>query len=145
MLPQAIVPDSTGIRVHKAGEFVGGAVDIYAPPGSEVLAPAPGVVVDAMPSPAVPGSWQIRGGMVRPDGREVPFVIAHFIEDGHPRAGDTFRKGDVLGWIKIWAAAPRSTHAHVAFRRAGDSKLPPPGNVLVERAFERFGPMRERG
>lgn len=145
MEPQAVIPGSTGIRVHVAGTFVGGAVDIYAPQGSSVLAPADGRIADVMPSPAVPGSWQIRGYMMRRDGETVPFVIAHLQPDTIPRAGSSFKKGAVLGKVRLWAALPQSTHAHVAFRVAGDPKLPPPGNVSVVETFREFGRMRERG
>lgn len=133
------------MTVHKAGEFVAGAVDIYAPPGSEVLAPGNGRVVDAMPSPAVPGSWQIRGYLERRDGLLVPFVAAHFTEESHLEPGDMFWKGDVLGLIQRWGQYPRSTHVHWSFRRVGDQKLPPPGNVLVEKAFKGFGRMEKGG
>lgn len=141
MIPRDTVPDSTGMRVHKAGTFVDGAVDVYAPAGSEVRAPGRGRVVDAMPSPAVAGSWEIRGYIERRDGKLVPFVAAHFTEDSHLEAGDTFEKGEVIGRIRRWDAEPPSTHVHWAFRRVGDPRLPPPGNVLVLGAFLKFGRM----
>jgi Peptidase family M23 len=140
MLPRETVPASTRGIVHKTPLRDDGAIDIYAPRGSEVLAPGDGRVADAMPSPAVPGSWQIRGRIMRRDGKEVPFVCAHFTEGSVMRGGDTFKKGEVLGVIQYWAAHPRSTHIHWSFRRVGDT-LPPPGNVSVIRAFERFGRM----
>lgn len=139
MIPQDTVPESTGMRLHKAGDFVGGAVDVYAPPGSEVLAPGDGRVVDTMPSPAVPGSWEVRGYMERRDGQLVPFVAAHFTEGSHLEAGAIFLKGYVMGRIQRWSQDPDSTHVHWSFRRVGDRELPPPGNVLVLRAFKRFG------
>lgn len=140
MIPRATVPASTGARIHEAGDFDNGAIDIYAPPGSVVRAPGDGIVEDAEPSPAVSGSWQIRGWATRRDGQKVPFVCAHFTPESHLSAGDTFKKGEVIGRIRRWDSNPRSTHIHWSFRRVGDT-LPPPGNVLVLRAFERFGRM----
>lgn len=142
MIPRAVVPDSTGAKVHTAGDYPEGAIDIYAPAKSEVLAPGPGRIADTEASPAVPGSYQIRGYIRRPsDGLEVPFVAAHFIRGTHLAGGATFKKGAVFGRIKNWDAHPRSTHVHFSFRRAGETKLPPPGNVKVLRAFQRFGRM----
>lgn len=141
MIPRATVPASTQQIIHSAGDYAEGAIDIFAPPGSVVLAPGPGRIVDATPSPAVPGSYQIRGYIRRPDGMEVPFVAAHFTSESHLARGATFGKGDVLGHILKWGAHPRSTHVHWSFRRAGETRLPPPGNVKVVRAFQRFGPM----
>jgi hypothetical protein len=141
MIPQAVVPDCKFVKVHSAGGYAQGAIDIYAPPKSEVLAPGPGRVVRTAQSPAVPNSYQIQGYIKRPDGMEVPFVAAHFISGTYIGGGRTFEKGAVLGRIRRWDQYPNSTHVHFSFRRAGETKLPPPGNVLVMQAFKRFGVM----
>lgn len=142
MIPRATIPASTGQKVHNTPAMEGGAVDIYAPQGSNVLAPGRGRVVDVLnlSTQDLPG-WQIRGFMTRPDGLEVPFVIAHLQEGSFPRAGATFRKKEVIGSVQYWRSHPRSTHAHWSFRRAGTKQLPPPGNVKVLGVFTRFGPM----
>jgi hypothetical protein len=139
MLPRDTVPNSTRAIVHKTPIRPDGAVDIYAPPGSFVLAPGDGFVTDVqdLKPHDLPG-WQIRGRIRRPDGKEVPYVLAHLTVDTHPPKGGSFRKGQVIGWVARWPEHPKSAHAHWSFRKVGDT-LPPPGNVSVMGAFERFG------
>ena len=141
------VPASRRVTRHNFSNGVPQAVDVYAPPGSKVLAPLPGQVshVSCPDSPALPGC-QIRGFFRLPNGAFMPFVLAHLQQGTFPRQGAFFRKGQTLGKIERWEQHPASTHVHWAFRQPGERNMPPPANMSVVRAFELCGssPRRAR-
>ena len=137
-----LVPRTTGHKIHIAGTFVEGAVDIYAPPGSAVLAPADGWVVDSMYLKSPLFGYQIRGYVIDREDRKMGFVIAHLLKDTFPQPGDAIVQGQQIGRVALWPEHPASSHAHFSFR-VGDSfggpTLPPPGNIKIVRALRRCG------
>lgn len=138
-----IVPATTGHRLHMAGTFVDGAVDIYAPPESTVRAPADGWVESVMYLRFPLFGYEIRGYVEDRQKRLMGFVAAHLLNDSFPLPGDNFVKGEVVGQVAYWPASPAFSHVHFAFR-VGDAplprpKMPPPGNIRVVRAFRRLG------
>jgi len=117
------------------------AVDVRAPRGSRVLAPLPGSVThtSCLDTPLLPGC-QIRGFLRLPNGTLMPFVLAHLQRGSFPTEGQFFQKGSTLGTMAFWEQHPRFTHVHWAFRDPGDTRLPPPANIPILRAFELCGP-----
>lgn len=135
-----IVPAATGHRLHMAGTFVDGAVDIYAPPWSMVLAPADGWVEEVAYLRLPLFGYQIRGYVVDEAARrheKVGFVMAHLMKDTYPQPGLAFAEGEQIGEVTHWDAHPAFSHVHLAFR-VGDGKMPPPGNIKVERMLRRL-------
>ena len=140
MLAIHTVPAARRVKRHNPSPNGPLAVDVYAPPGSSILAPLPGRVVSAScpDSPTLPGC-QIRGFFRLPDGRGMPFVPAHLQQGSFPAEGQTFKKGATLGKMERWEQNPRSTHVHWGFRTPGDRSMPPPANIPVIMAFELCG------
>jgi hypothetical protein len=145
MLAMHTVPASRRVRRHSPTPNGPLAVDVYARAGSIIVAPLPGKVVftSCPDSPTLPGC-QIRGFLRLPDGRGMPFVLAHLQPGTFPREGQTFRKGATLGRMEHWEQHPGSTHVHWAFRNPGESVMPPPASIPVLRAFELCGPAPTR-
>jgi hypothetical protein len=139
------VPASRRVRRHNPSPEGPQAVDVYAPAGSRILAPLPGrVSVTSCPDTASLPGCQIRGFLRLPDGRLVSFVLAHLQRGSFPPPGTFFQKGEILGRMALWEQQPNSTHVHWAFRNPGDSRMPPPANIPVVRAFELCGPAPKR-
>ena len=141
MLAIHTVPAARRVQRHNPSPRGPLAVDVYAPPGSIVLAPLPGKVVHTScpDTPKLPGC-QIRGFLTLPDGGGMPFVLAHLQRGTFPTTNMTFRKGATLGRMERWEQHPNATHVHWAFRSPGDNQMPPPANIPVVRAFELCGP-----
>jgi hypothetical protein len=139
------VPASRKVRRHNFSDGIPQAVDVYAPTGSRVLAPLPGQVrlVSCPDTPALPGC-QIRGFLRLPGGGGMPFVLAHLRQGTFPTNGMTFQKGATLGRVEFWEQHPNSSHVHWAFRNPGDTRMPPPANISIVRAFELCGPAPRR-
>lgn len=140
MRPRDTVPAARRVIRHNPSGQGKLAADVFAEPGSVVLAPLPGRVVRAgcPDTQKLPGC-QILGFLTLPDGREMGFAAAHFQRGTHPEAGDTFEKGDVLGVIARWEQRPRSSHVHWSFRRPGEGRMPPPADINILEAFELCG------
>lgn len=136
MRPRAVVENVKNVIIHTAGEYVDGAVDVFAAPGNRVHAPGDGWIVQRMQLHAPLFGWQLRGYMVQADGERVGFVVAHLRGDSLIKT-QRFVKGDVLGVVAPWPQHPNSSHAHWSFRKGGG--MPPPGNCLVAEAFRDFG------
>lgn len=133
-----IVPATTGHRLHKAGTFVKGAVDIYAPPQSKVFAPADGWVEQVIYLRYPLFGYEIRGYVMdRGRNEKVGFVMAHLLWGTYPEPGLGFAEGGQIGEIAHWPQHPASSHVHLAFRVGGG--MPPPGNIKVERMLRRLG------
>jgi hypothetical protein len=82
---------------------------------------------------------QIRGFLRLPDGRGMPFVLAHMQRETSLTTGMIFLKGETLGKMELWEQHPTATHVHWAFRTPGDNLMPPPANIAVLKGFELCG------
>ena len=140
MRPSDTVPAARFVKLHGPSPQGKLAVDVYANRGNIVLAPADGhVVFEGCPdNPRLPGC-QIRGFLTLPDGREMGFVLAHLIPGTFVRAGQTFRKGQVIGKMAFWEQHPKATHVHWSFKNPGEG-MPPRANISVLAAFNMLGP-----
>jgi hypothetical protein len=139
MRPRHTVPATRFVRLHGPSPQGKLAADVYANRGNIILAPADGHVVleQCLDSPQLPGC-QISGFLTLSDGREMGFVLAHLIPGTFVRAGNTFRKGQVLGKMAFWEQRPKSTHVHWSFRHPGTG-MPPKANIPVMAAFNLLG------
>jgi hypothetical protein len=141
MLSIDTVPAHTSAIRHNPSPNGPLAVDVRAPAGSIVLAPCPGQVKHtSCPDTASLPGCQIRGFLRLPNGREMPFVLAHLQRGTFPTTGQFFRKGAILGRMAFWEQHPASTHVHWGFRQPGDNFMPPPANIPIIRAFQLCGP-----
>lgn len=135
-----VVPDSKRVILHNPSPKGPLAVDVYASPGSKILAPLPGKVVHTScpDTPSLPGC-QIRGFLRLPGGGGLPFVLAHLQPGTFPPKGKIFKKGAILGKMELWEQHPNATHVHWAFRTPRDKIMPPPATIPVVKGFELCG------
>jgi murein DD-endopeptidase MepM/ murein hydrolase activator NlpD len=139
MRPRHTVPATRFVKLHGPSPQGKLAADVYANHGNIVLAPADGRVVfaDCPDSPHLPGC-QFKGFLTLADGREMGFVLAHLIPGTFVQAGQTFRKGQVIGKMAFWEQHPKSTHVHWSFKHPGTG-MPPKANIPVMTAFSMLG------